>query len=92
MLFQQASTPWRKATAKLEGEPEYEDLSKIDRLEVFDEYMRSLTTCYKCHPSQPTACGLMHTVMADNLAAIILLDVSRDDALAGMLLATSAAV
>ncbi|KAL0047243.1 hypothetical protein WJX82_010442 [Trebouxia sp. C0006] len=37
-----ASTPWRKATAKLEGEPEYEDLSKIDRLEVFDEYMRDL--------------------------------------------------
>ncbi|DBB01103.1 TPA: hypothetical protein ACH3X1_000995 [Trebouxia sp. C0004] len=37
-----ASTPWRKATAKLEGEPEYEDLSKLDRLEVFDEYMRDL--------------------------------------------------
>lgn len=44
VLYQQASTPWRKATAKLEGEPEYEDLSKIDRLEVFDEYMRSVTT------------------------------------------------
>lgn len=51
VLYQQASTPWRKATAKLEGEPEYEDLSKIDRLEVFDEYMRSVTTFHKCHIS-----------------------------------------
>ncbi len=58
MLYEQASTPWRKATAKLEGEPEYEDLSKIDRLEVFDEYMRSVTAFHKCHISQPTACGL----------------------------------
>ncbi len=60
VLCQQASTPWRKATAKLEGEPEYEDLSKIDRLEVFDEYMRSVFTVFKCHISQPTICVLLH--------------------------------
>ena len=36
----QASTPWRKAQAKLEGEPEFEDLSKTDRLEVYQEYMK----------------------------------------------------
>ncbi len=36
----QAGTSWRKASAKLEGEPEFEDLSKIDRLEAFDDYMK----------------------------------------------------
>ena len=36
----QASTPWRKAQAKLEGEPEFEDLSKTDRLEVYQDYMK----------------------------------------------------
>ena len=36
----QASTPWRKAIAKLEGEPEYEDVAKVDRLEVYEDYMK----------------------------------------------------
>ncbi|KAL3141198.1 hypothetical protein ABBQ38_003538 [Trebouxia sp. C0009 RCD-2024] len=37
-----ASTSWRKAVGKLEGEPEYEDLSKVDRLEAFEDYMKDL--------------------------------------------------
>ena len=40
MIPLQAGTSWRKAQAKLEGEPEFEDLPKPDRLEVFDEYMK----------------------------------------------------
>lgn len=32
-------TPWRKAVTKLEGEEEYIDLNKLDRLEVFQEYI-----------------------------------------------------
>ena len=38
--YWQATTPWRKAIAKLEGEPEYEDLPKIDRLEAYEDYMK----------------------------------------------------
>ena len=38
--FAQASTPWRKAAAKPEGEPEFEDLSKTDRLEVYEDYIK----------------------------------------------------
>lgn len=35
----QVDTPWRKAVTKLEGEEAYEDLNKLDRLEVFQEYI-----------------------------------------------------
>ncbi|KAK9828976.1 hypothetical protein WJX72_003175 [[Myrmecia] bisecta] len=35
-------TPWRKAQAKLEGEAEYDDLDKIERLEAFQDYIREL--------------------------------------------------
>ncbi len=36
----QADTPWRKVAAKLEGEPAYEELDKVDRVEVYAEYIR----------------------------------------------------
>lgn len=36
----QVSTPWRKAQTRLEGEDEYDTLDKIDRLEVFQDYIR----------------------------------------------------
>jgi pre-mRNA-processing factor 40 len=39
-LLWQVSTPWRKAQGRLEGEDEYEALDKVDRLEVFQEYIR----------------------------------------------------
>ncbi|BDA45679.1 probable pre-mRNA-processing protein 40A [Coccomyxa sp. Obi] len=32
-------TPWRKAMVKLEGEDEYEALDKLDRLEVYQDYI-----------------------------------------------------
>ncbi len=35
----QVDTPWRKAMVKLEGENEYEALDKLDRLEVFQDYI-----------------------------------------------------
>lgn len=35
-------TPWRKAVTKLEGDPAYEALDKIDRLEVFQDYIKDL--------------------------------------------------
>ena len=39
----QADTPWRKVAAKLEGEPAYEELDKVDRVDVYAEYIRCLT-------------------------------------------------
>lgn len=39
MLLPQVDTPWRKAATKLEGEDEYEALDKLDRLEVFQDYI-----------------------------------------------------
>jgi FF domain len=36
----QVDTPWRKAMTKLEGDPAFEALDKIDRLEVFQEYIK----------------------------------------------------
>lgn len=51
----QASTPWRKAQAKLEGEPEFEDLSKTDRLEVYQDYMK-----YVCLTLHVTAVHCRH--------------------------------
>ena len=36
----QVDTPWRKAMTKLEGDPTFEALDKIDRLEVFQEYIK----------------------------------------------------
>lgn len=36
----QVGTPWRKAQSRLEGEEEYEALDKVERLEVFTEYMK----------------------------------------------------
>lgn len=33
-------TPWRKAVTKMEGDAAYEALDKIDRLEVFQEYIK----------------------------------------------------
>ena len=36
----QVGVQWRKVMSKLESEPEYEDLDRIDRLEVFEEYHR----------------------------------------------------
>ena len=36
----QADTPWRKVAAKLEGEPAYEELDKVDRVDVYAEYIR----------------------------------------------------
>lgn len=38
--FLQVDTPWRKAVTKLEGDPAFEALDKIDRLEVFQEYIK----------------------------------------------------
>ena len=35
----QVDTPWRKAVTKLEEEEEYTSLNKLDRLEVFQEYI-----------------------------------------------------
>jgi pre-mRNA-processing factor 40 len=35
----QVDTPWRKAQSKLEGEEEYEALEKLDRLEVYQDYI-----------------------------------------------------
>ena len=35
----QVDTPWRKAVNKLEEEEEYTSLNKLDRLEVFQEYI-----------------------------------------------------
>ena len=32
-------TQWRKAAPKLEGEDAYEALDKLDRLEVFQDYI-----------------------------------------------------
>ena len=40
MVNMQADTPWRKVAAKLEGEPAYEELDKVDRVEVYAEYIR----------------------------------------------------
>lgn len=34
---------------KLEGEPEYEDLSKVDRLEAFEDYMKYSLLRSLCH-------------------------------------------
>lgn len=39
----QVDTPWRKAVTKLEGDPAYEALDKIDRLEVFQDYIKCAT-------------------------------------------------
>ena len=35
----QVDTPWRKAVTKVEIEDEYQALNKLDRLEVFQEYI-----------------------------------------------------
>lgn len=35
----QVDTPWRKAVTKVEVEDEYQALNKLDRLEVFQEYI-----------------------------------------------------
>ncbi len=40
LLLLQADTPWRKVAAKLEGEPAYEELDKVDRVDVYAEYIR----------------------------------------------------
>ena len=40
MPHSQVDTPWRKAMTKLEGDPAFEALDKIDRLEVFQEYIK----------------------------------------------------
>ena len=39
-LGAQVDTPWRKAQTKVEGEDEYEQLDKVDRLDVFQEYIK----------------------------------------------------
>ncbi len=39
MFLPQVDTPWRKAMVKLEGEDEYEALDKLDRLEVYQDYI-----------------------------------------------------
>ena len=51
LWFCQASTSWRKAVGKLEGEPEYEDLPKVDRLEAFEDYMK-YALLHSSHHSQ----------------------------------------
>jgi len=35
-------TPWRKASGKLEGDPAYEALDRLDRIEVYQEYIKDL--------------------------------------------------
>ncbi|PSC74832.1 pre-mRNA-processing 40A [Micractinium conductrix] len=40
--FVQSDTSWRKAQDRLVGEPEYDSLVKVDRLEVFEEHMKEL--------------------------------------------------
>ena len=45
----QASSIWRKVQGKLEGEDAYEALDKIDRLEVYEEYMRWGPRLWHCH-------------------------------------------
>ena len=36
----QVTSTWRKVAPKFEGEEAFEDLAKIDRLEVFQQYIR----------------------------------------------------
>lgn len=38
--FVKVETSWRKAQDRLSGEEEYDALDKLDRLEVFQEYIR----------------------------------------------------
>lgn len=45
----QVDTPWRKASGKLEGDSAYEALDKLDRIEVYQEYIRRAPT--PCHNS-----------------------------------------
>ncbi|KAL4419958.1 hypothetical protein ABPG75_007056 [Micractinium tetrahymenae] len=40
--FIKFDTAWRKAQDRLAGEPEYDSLDKLDRLQVFEEYIREL--------------------------------------------------
>ena len=39
-LLAQVTTPWRKASDKLEGDEVFEALDKIDRLEVWQDHIK----------------------------------------------------
>lgn len=41
----QVTSTWRKVAPKFEGEEAFEDLEKIDRLEVFQQYIRCAPRC-----------------------------------------------
>ena len=47
----QVTSTWRKVAPKFEGEDAYEALEKIDRLEVFQQYIRcgAAKSCRACH-------------------------------------------
>lgn len=39
-VLAQVTTPWRKASDKLEGDEVFEALDKIDRLEVWQDHIK----------------------------------------------------
>ena len=39
-MLAQVTTPWRKASDKLEGDEVFEALDKIDRLEVWQDHIK----------------------------------------------------
>ena len=45
----QIDSSWRKIQAKLEGEDEYENLDKADRVEVFGDHIRCLCFSSQCY-------------------------------------------
>ena len=61
----QVTSTWRKVAPKFEGEEAFEDLEKIDRLEVFQQYIRcasrpalrtaSMPALHACHARVPAA-------------------------------------
>lgn len=68
----QVGTPWRKAQTRLEGEDEYEALDKVERLEVFTEYIKyvlsSLAAMLIAAQLIQGAFGNMEKSLLDNMA------------------------
>ncbi len=68
----QVTSTWRKVAPKFEGEEAFEALEKIDRLEVFQQYIRC-GAAGTCAPPRDTA-GTAHSASgasATNLATIL---------------------
>lgn len=40
----QVDTSWRKAAGRLEGDPAYEAITRIDRINVYQEYIKCLSS------------------------------------------------